>query len=121
TVYIYFLLFFFFTSRRRHTSSKRDWSSDVCSSDLKSVSKISTRWIITKHVIKDVIFYALSSVHHINAKHYIVEKTLLYNVSIFIKMKDYEVGITAFVNKSYKEVSTIVKWVNDQFSFMADS
>src|SRR5699024_1817037 len=25
---------FFFPSRRRHTSSKRDWSSDVCSSDL---------------------------------------------------------------------------------------
>src|SRR5579885_2870695 len=24
---------FFFSSRRRHTSSKRDWSSDVCSSD----------------------------------------------------------------------------------------
>src|SRR5699024_11514733 len=28
------LLFFFFSSRRRHTRSKRDWSSDVCSSDL---------------------------------------------------------------------------------------
>src|SRR5699024_12120379 len=27
-------LFFFFSSRRRHTRSKRDWSSDVCSSDL---------------------------------------------------------------------------------------
>src|SRR5699024_11815319 len=25
---------FFFASRRRHTRSKRDWSSDVCSSDL---------------------------------------------------------------------------------------
>src|SRR5438067_1135367 len=25
---------FFFSSRRRHTISKRDWSSDVCSSDL---------------------------------------------------------------------------------------
>src|SRR5699024_5890264 len=25
---------FFFPSRRRHTRSKRDWSSDVCSSDL---------------------------------------------------------------------------------------
>src|SRR5207249_7926428 len=25
---------FFFSSRRRHTRSKRDWSSDVCSSDL---------------------------------------------------------------------------------------
>src|SRR5699024_11349019 len=28
---------FFFSSRRRHTRSKRDWSSDVCSSDLYSV------------------------------------------------------------------------------------
>src|SRR5699024_11983801 len=28
--------FFFFSSRRRHTRSKRDWSSDVCSSDLAS-------------------------------------------------------------------------------------
>src|SRR5207249_8976121 len=28
-------LLFFFSSRRRHTRSKRDWSSDVCSSDLE--------------------------------------------------------------------------------------
>src|SRR5437867_13246705 len=27
---------FFFSSRRRHTRSYGDWSSDVCSSDLKS-------------------------------------------------------------------------------------
>src|SRR5438105_13714398 len=27
---------FFFSSRRRHTRSTRDWSSDVCSSDLRS-------------------------------------------------------------------------------------
>src|SRR5690606_40556631 len=27
---------FFFSSRRRHTRFSRDWSSDVCSSDLKS-------------------------------------------------------------------------------------
>src|SRR5699024_11531732 len=27
-------LIFCFSSRRRHTRSKRDWSSDVCSSDL---------------------------------------------------------------------------------------
>src|SRR5437868_14242379 len=31
---IVFIFFFFFSSRRRHTRSKRDWSSDVCSSDL---------------------------------------------------------------------------------------
>src|SRR2546429_1754689 len=31
-------LFFFFSSRRRHTRCSRDWSSDVCSSDLWSPS-----------------------------------------------------------------------------------
>src|SRR5690349_23487025 len=30
--------FFFFSSRRRHTRSLRDWSSDVCSSDLADPS-----------------------------------------------------------------------------------
>src|SRR5690606_39645931 len=29
------LCFFFFSSRRRHTRFSRDWSSDVCSSDLR--------------------------------------------------------------------------------------
>src|SRR5690349_23627919 len=29
------LRLFFFSSRRRHTRSLRDWSSDVCSSDLR--------------------------------------------------------------------------------------
>src|SRR5690349_22143862 len=29
--------FFFFSSRRRHTRSLRDWSSDVCSSDLTTM------------------------------------------------------------------------------------
>src|SRR3712207_8698033 len=32
------ILFFFFSSRRRHTRYWRDWSSDVCSSDLKELS-----------------------------------------------------------------------------------
>src|SRR6266436_7125941 len=30
--------FFFFSSRRRHTRCSRDWSSDVCSSDLAMLS-----------------------------------------------------------------------------------
>src|SRR3989449_985712 len=30
------LFFFFFSSRRRHTRCSRDWSSDVCSSDLST-------------------------------------------------------------------------------------
>src|SRR3712207_1905114 len=35
-----YLFFFFFSSRRRHTRYWRDWSSDVCSSDLSS-----RRWL----------------------------------------------------------------------------
>src|SRR2546428_1213114 len=33
---VFYLVRFFFSSRRRHTRSDRDWSSDVCSSDLSS-------------------------------------------------------------------------------------
>src|SRR5690349_23269500 len=33
-LFLLVLVLFFFSSRRRHTSSLRDWSSDVCSSDL---------------------------------------------------------------------------------------
>src|SRR5262249_59438233 len=32
------VVFFFFSSRRRHTRLVSDWSSDVCSSDLKVVT-----------------------------------------------------------------------------------
>src|SRR5690625_6490878 len=32
-------MFFFFSSRRRHTRWPRDWSSDVCSSDLRDEAK----------------------------------------------------------------------------------
>src|SRR2546429_1529647 len=32
---VMFVFFFFFSSRRRHTRCSRDWSSDVCSSDLQ--------------------------------------------------------------------------------------
>src|SRR5690606_40672588 len=40
------LFLFFFSSRRRHTRFSRDWSSDVCSSDLveKTRSLIGSIW-----------------------------------------------------------------------------
>src|SRR5690606_39777911 len=34
SIIILYYCFFFFSSRRRHTRFSRDWSSDVCSSDL---------------------------------------------------------------------------------------
>src|SRR6266536_4784961 len=39
------MVFFFFSSRRRHTRSTRDWSSDVCSSDLSQRPARSSRCI----------------------------------------------------------------------------
>src|SRR5699024_11621940 len=51
---------FFFSSRRRHTRSKRDWSSDVCSSDLtKGVNgrrrrKIKNMKTIRKTTLREV-------------------------------------------------------------------
>src|SRR5207249_7945780 len=37
----------FFSSRRRHTRSKRDWSSDVCSSDLPQPTRHPNRGSLT--------------------------------------------------------------------------
>src|SRR5436309_7688778 len=38
-----YFFFFFFSSRRRHTRFSRDWSSDVCSSDLPGVAESGRR------------------------------------------------------------------------------
>src|SRR5699024_11761674 len=52
---------FFFSSRRRHTRSKRDWSSDVCSSDLISditrpVKKNLSEYRVIEKNIQDKIY-----------------------------------------------------------------
>src|SRR2546427_5205101 len=39
-----FVVFFFFSSRRRHTRFDCDWSSDVCSSDLRQPGGIVRTW-----------------------------------------------------------------------------
>src|SRR3712207_2201215 len=53
-------MFFFFSSRRRHTRYWRDWSSDVCSSDL-AFTQIETRLTVDKvhnvwrpHIVHDI-------------------------------------------------------------------
>src|SRR5205814_4115061 len=37
---VWLLMWFFFSSRRRHTRCLSDWSSDVCSSDLKFFKRL---------------------------------------------------------------------------------
>src|SRR2546428_6450905 len=48
---VMFIVSFFFSSRRRHTRSDRDWSSDVCSSDLTHTTGPPTIWRQTSFVV----------------------------------------------------------------------
>src|SRR2546427_8504893 len=48
-----YLFFFFFSSRRRHTRFDCDWSSDVCSSDLRT--RFAPLFEVTEEDFNDVI------------------------------------------------------------------
>src|SRR6266496_1437007 len=58
---MYMIFFFFFSSRRRHTRSLRDWSSDVCSSDLAGLTVVARQreavpvLVVELHVIAAVV------------------------------------------------------------------
>src|SRR5690606_40825424 len=52
--------FFFFSSRRRHTRFSRDWSSDVCSSDLDPSEAL--RAIAEHHVTKAMFVPAMLAI-----------------------------------------------------------
>src|SRR5699024_11733970 len=69
-------------SRRRHTRSKRDWSSDVCSSDLEPINSIDENYIMRKireeHLKDSTITLVL-----IGERSY--EKGLFYENQTYIK------------------------------------
>src|SRR5207302_6696074 len=46
----------FFSSRRRHTRFSRDWSSDVCSSDLLPAGKCMTKFVQQHNTKQGQIF-----------------------------------------------------------------
>src|SRR5699024_11495662 len=54
--------FFFFSSTRRHTRSKRDWSSDVCSSDLNRLGELCNFFLV--HQLEQVGFIHLIQKMH---------------------------------------------------------
>src|SRR6266496_4578810 len=62
---IFAICFFFFSSRRRHTRSLRDWSSDVCSSDLGAGVYV-VRWVSTSrldgHVLRGSFQFGIAAV-----------------------------------------------------------
>src|SRR5689334_23859617 len=61
--YCLFLFFFFFSSRRRHTRWNCDWSSDVCSSDLRPHTK-QVKVIARNQEAPDALIVALAAQAH---------------------------------------------------------
>src|SRR5699024_2630145 len=62
------LFFFFFSSRRRHTRSKRDWSSDVCSSDLTRLTRMvldQLAELTQQNIALAVISHDLAQIAHV--------------------------------------------------------
>src|SRR2546430_4260383 len=56
-----FSLLFFFSSRRRHTRFDCDWSSDVCSSDLRSpIERRKTYELVAERLTEEISSRALS-------------------------------------------------------------
>src|SRR5207247_2988688 len=49
-------------SRRRHPTSSRDWSSDVCSSDLKTLIQHLIRWAIATGQFEPEVCSVLQSI-----------------------------------------------------------
>src|SRR5687768_18475562 len=55
-------MFFFFSSRRRHTRCSRDWSSDVCSSDLPLFHRNSVSGVCPGQNVGELTAHARPSV-----------------------------------------------------------
>src|SRR3712207_9525068 len=55
------IIFFFFSSRRRHTRYWRDWSSDVCSSDLRLEREHVAAWLAAGYAVTATDYEGLAT------------------------------------------------------------
>src|SRR5262245_26596570 len=76
----FFFFCFFFSSRRRHTRCLSDWSSDVCSSDLKD-SKVLTGESITRLANLFLTFIAACS--DLGPASFAAKTSRKFNISMF--------------------------------------
>ena len=127
------LEFFFFSSRRRHTRYWRDWSSDVCSSDLVELITMSETEIIVRKVSRWIYqalpYHILSAQgkfrvsrsgdrsdfrrcgrHAALEKHVCLESVL--NMKCSFKFFFYETG--RFRHK-YRALCELIKWITAWF------
>src|SRR5699024_11810236 len=98
--YSVFLLFmfFFFSSRRRHTRSKRDWSSDVCSSDLHSYQEHPRHLLI--HLFSSYFLHLRSNFF------------ILFNIPLLLKDKHKTLKYQLFTLRKTFQTSKRLTFVN---------
>src|SRR5699024_4873605 len=119
--------------RRRHTRSKRDWSSDVCSSDLyfwlffmlkcNQHTFLLKKIIIRRIIMRKTIFIFSSLIFILTACNNSIDKEITEEKSkeIVINCHDSdvrEVDVISVVDKSEKY---IIKWENDPLEEGTDS
>src|SRR5690625_7911540 len=111
-----FILLVFFSSRRRHTRWPRDWSSDVCSSDLYEICDVGVDGgdglkKIYKHdpdlVLLDIRmpgYTGIELVRHIKQGHYKCKVIILTAYSNFSYAQELiELGIESYLLKPIDE------------------
>src|SRR5699024_12044897 len=79
-------------SRRRHTRSKRDWSSDVCSSDLsllKKLKRLSSESVLGCQPLLDLLMWA-----NVLQMHFQISlKNIVYSICfklVYLNMRIYK-------------------------------
>src|SRR5690606_18335323 len=82
---------FFFSSRRRHTRFSRDWSSDVCSSDLKIIEKLSYKQIYNAPAVVQIElagFNVMNALLEEFVPAYLKPKMSMYDKKLIAMMPD---------------------------------
>src|SRR5699024_9067717 len=121
----------FFSSRRRHTRSKRDWSSDVCSSDLGYVQAAPGDDVAFTHFSLDMTYFEARGHHYMvwaekpgSSNLGIAEvdpddPTQLTSDSVLLSQPDYAWERTA--NESINEGAAVITSADEVFVFFSAS
>src|SRR5699024_7781105 len=117
------LCFFFFSSRSRHTISKRDWSSDVCSSDWLVQENINSDWLFPskahpdRHITEKQFYKVMARVGDLLGINYLgthtMRKTGVYRV---YTQSNYNIGLVMYLLNHSSEAMTLTYLGLDQAS-----
>src|SRR5699024_9260002 len=107
------IIIFFFSSRRRHTRSKRDWSSDVCSSDLILLSLVGfCLFIMLFSKLFSFFWFRVLFFAAIILFSYFYTKSLIYTVSLTGIIVILIISQSHLVNKKWRRVLEIISFIS---------